>query len=86
MRYGSLTLTLPSNEEYSISQLKMLLRSPKRLDLNEARRQIRRIVKESGLTESDIIFQATSGISRIDAIRENSSSNSQRIGIGICNG
>jgi len=26
MRYGSLTLTLPSNEEYSISQLKMLLR------------------------------------------------------------
>ena len=26
MRYGSFTLTLPSNEEYSISQLKMLLR------------------------------------------------------------
>jgi hypothetical protein len=26
MRYGSYTLTLPSNEEYSISQLKMLLR------------------------------------------------------------
>jgi hypothetical protein len=26
MRYGTFTLTLPSNEEYSISQLKMLLR------------------------------------------------------------
>lgn len=26
MRYGTYTLTLPSNEEYSISQLKMLLR------------------------------------------------------------
>ena len=25
-RYGAYTLTLPSNEEYSISQLKMLLR------------------------------------------------------------
>jgi hypothetical protein len=25
MRYGAYTLTLPSNEEYSISQLKMLL-------------------------------------------------------------
>lgn len=26
MRYGTYTLTIPSNEEYSISQLKMLLR------------------------------------------------------------
>ena len=26
MRYGTYTLTLPSNEEYSIAQLKMLLR------------------------------------------------------------
>jgi len=29
--------------------------SPKRLDLDEARRQIRRIVKESGLTEAAIL-------------------------------
>jgi len=29
--------------------------SPKRLDLDEARRQIRRIVKESGLTEGEIL-------------------------------
>ena len=29
--------------------------SPKRLDLDEARRQIRRIVKESGLTEEAIL-------------------------------
>jgi len=36
--------------------------------------------------QNGIIFQATSGISPIDAIRENSSSNFQRIGIGICNG
>ncbi len=26
MRYGTYTLTLPGNEEYSVSQLKMLLR------------------------------------------------------------
>jgi len=26
MRYGTYTLTLPSNEEYSVSQLKMLLK------------------------------------------------------------
>jgi hypothetical protein len=26
MRYGTYTLTLPSNDEYSISQLKMLLK------------------------------------------------------------
>lgn len=26
MRYGSFTLTLPNNEEYSVPQLKMLLR------------------------------------------------------------
>jgi AbrB family looped-hinge helix DNA binding protein len=29
--------------------------SPKRLDVDEARRQIRRIVKESGLTEAAIL-------------------------------
>jgi len=33
-----------------------------------------------------ITYRATSGISRIGVIRENSSSSSQRIGIGICNG
>ena len=31
--------------------------SPKRLDLDEARRQIRRIVKESGLTEVEILSE-----------------------------
>ena len=40
MRYGTYTLTLPSNEEYSISQLKMLLREiedgiERKLSLNE---------------------------------------------------
>jgi hypothetical protein len=29
--------------------------SPKRLDLDDARRQIRRIVKESGVTEEEIL-------------------------------
>jgi AbrB family looped-hinge helix DNA binding protein len=29
--------------------------SPKRLDLDEARRQIRRIIKESSLTETEIL-------------------------------
>jgi hypothetical protein len=36
--------------------------------------------------QSDIPFQATSGISPIVAINENSFSNFQGIGIGICNG
>jgi predicted RNA binding protein YcfA (HicA-like mRNA interferase family) len=40
MRYGTYTLTLPSNDEYSISQLKMLLREiedgiDKKLSLDE---------------------------------------------------
>jgi hypothetical protein len=36
--------------------------------------------------QSGIIFQVTSGISPIDAINESFFSNSQEIGIGICNG
>ena len=40
LRYGTYTLTLPSNDEYSISQLKMLLREiedgiDKKLSLDE---------------------------------------------------
>ena len=35
--------------------------SPKRLDLDEARRQIRRIVKESGLTEEAILSDLKKG-------------------------
>jgi hypothetical protein len=33
-----------------------------------------------------VLFQATSGISPIDAINVNSFSNSQRIGVDICSG
>lgn len=31
--------------------------SPKRLELDEARRQIRRIMKDSGLTEADLLAE-----------------------------
>ena len=36
--------------------------------------------------QNDIIFRVAFGISPIDAISANFSSNSQRIGIGMCNG
>jgi len=46
----------------------------------------RLILKSIWQGRSDIIFQATSGISLIDAIKEIFFSSSQRIGIGIYNG
>jgi hypothetical protein len=44
------------------------------------------VIERSWQELNDIIFQATCGISPIDAIRENFFSSSQRIGIGIYNG